>query len=54
MAALKIGRNIISVECNANQFIHSKLRAVSELPDLQDDKHEEKNEEENYDSEKEI
>ena len=43
MAALKIGRNIIPVECNANHFIQSKLRGVSVLPDLQDDKYEEKN-----------
>ena len=40
MAALKIGRNIISVECNAIHFIHSKLRVVSEL---EDNKHEEEN-----------
>ena len=31
MAALKINRNIISVEY---QFMHSKLRAVSILPEL--------------------
>lgn len=30
MAALKINRNIVAVECNAIQFLHSKLRAVSE------------------------
>ena len=38
MAALKINRNIISVEY---QFIHSKFRAVSILPELpsnEDDK----------------
>ena len=31
MAALRINRNIISVESDPLQFLHSKLRAVSEL-----------------------
>ena len=30
MGALNISRNIIAVECDALQFLHSKLRAVSE------------------------
>ena len=47
MAALKANRNIVSVECNALQFIHSKLRAVSESPELlpDEDKDEDKDEE---------
>ena len=55
MAALKIDRNILSVECDAMQFIHSKLRAVSILPDLplnEDRNDKDENEDKNKDEDK--